>query len=97
MKIINSLTNRKKEDKKEIEIIENKQSINKMKKAFRQTYQDQKMKNILKLDKQGFLDAISIDGKMRYKLGVIDFLTKYDGIKFLENEFKSKLHQVDKM
>ncbi len=41
MKIINSLTNRKKEDKKEIEIIENKQSINKMKKAFRQTYQDQ--------------------------------------------------------
>ena len=39
----------------------------------------------------------TIDGKLRYKLGVIDFLTKYDGMKFLENEFKSKLHQVDKM
>jgi len=40
---------------------------------------------------------MSIDGKLRYKIGVIDFLTKYDGIKLLENEFKSKFHGVDKM
>ena len=55
------------------------------------------MKNILKLEYQGFLDLMSIDGKLRYKIGIIDFLTKYDRIKLLENEFKSKFHRVEKI
>jgi hypothetical protein len=31
----------------------------------------------------------SNDGKHLYKVGVIDFLTEYGNIKYLENKFKS--------
>jgi hypothetical protein len=37
-----------------------------------------------------------LDGTSRYKLGIIDFLTKYSGIKMLENEFKSTVYKVNK-
>ena len=42
------------------------------------------------------MDIMSIDGKFRYKIGIIDFLTKYTGMKLLENEIKSKLNGVDR-
>ena len=39
----------------------------------------------------------SIDGDRRYKLGLIDLLTKYSTGKLMENELKSKLARVDQM
>ena len=30
-------------------------------------------------------------------MGIIDFLTKYTGIKMLENEIKSTVHRVNKI
>ena len=44
---------------------------------------------------KGFGKYPSNDGKYVYKVGVIDFLTEYGNIKFLENQIKSKLHHVD--
>ena len=41
--------------------------------------------------------ADSLDGKYKYKIAIIDFLTKFSNLKLLENEFKSKVHRVDKM
>ena len=46
---------------------------------------------------QGFMIADSLDGKYKYKIAIIDFLTKFSNLKLLENEFKSKVHRVDKM
>ena len=37
-----------------------------------------------------------MDGQTRYKLGIIDFLTKYTNLKLLENEIVSTIGQVDK-
>lgn len=37
------------------------------------------------------------DGIWRYKIGVIDFLTKYSTVKLIENQVKSKLARVDRM
>ena len=45
--------------------------------------------------KKGFTDIESTDGQMRYKIGIIDFLTNYNNVKFLENQMKSRYHQVD--
>jgi len=44
---------------------------------------------------KGFLEVESEDGKFRYKIGIIDFLTKFSNFKMLENEIKSKVHGVD--
>ena len=44
---------------------------------------------------KGFADIESNDGRWRYKIGIIDFLTNYDTFKFLENQLKSKLGNVD--
>ena len=38
----------------------------------------------------------SFDGKYQYRVGVIDFLTKYNFSKTLEVEFKSALYRVDR-
>lgn len=43
------------------------------------------------------MDVISQDQSSRYKLGIIDFLTKYSGMKMLENEFKSTVFKVNKI
>ena len=48
-------------------------------------------------NKKGFAIYQSQDGKYTYKLGIIDFLTKYTDLKLLENEVKSKYYHVDKM
>ena len=45
---------------------------------------------------KGFVDVISQDKSSRYKLGIIDFLTKYSGMKMLENEIKSTVYKVNK-
>jgi hypothetical protein len=34
---------------------------------------------------RGYADIESVDGAFRYKIGVIDFLTKYSKLKFIEN------------
>ena len=44
----------------------------------------------------GFKILQSRDGSTFYKIGIIDFLTLYDNIKFMENQIKSKIHRVDK-
>ena len=43
----------------------------------------------------GFLNLESTDGQLRYKIGLIDFLTKYSAIKYIENEYKAFRHGVD--
>jgi len=45
---------------------------------------------------KGFADIESISGDFRYKIGIIDFLTNYSNTKYLENQFKSHLHHVDR-
>ena len=45
----------------------------------------------------GFIDVESVDGAMRYKFGLIDFLTEYSTKKMMENELKSKIHGVDQL
>ena len=47
------------------------------------------------LTQRGFADIESTCGNYRFKLGVIDFLTSYDYKKYLENQFKSKINNVD--
>ena len=47
--------------------------------------------------KKGFTDIESTDGSMRYKIGIIDFLTNYNSAKYLENQMKSKYHHVDQL
>ena len=42
-----------------------------------------------------FMDVSSQCGDSRYKIGLIDFLTKYEGVKLLENEVKAKINRVD--
>tara|TARA_B110000285_G_C14752086_1_gene435657 strand:+ start:432 stop:614 length:183 start_codon:yes stop_codon:yes gene_type:complete len=37
-----------------------------------------------------------MDGQTRFKIGLIDFLTKYTSLKLLENEIVSTIGQVDK-
>ena len=44
----------------------------------------------------GFAIIDSDDGKFKYKVGVIDFLTKYTSLKLLENEIVSTIGQVDR-
>ena len=34
---------------------------------------------------RGYADIESVDGEYRYKIGVIDFLTKYSKFKYIEN------------
>ena len=43
----------------------------------------------------GYLNIESNDGQCRYKIGIIDLLTKYDIKKKGENIFKSVIHNVD--
>ena len=50
-----------------------------------------------KMINNGYMLGESPDGKFKYKIAIIDFLTKYSNLKLLENEFKSKVHRVDKM
>jgi hypothetical protein len=40
----------------------------------------------------GFLNMESIDGQRRFKIGIIDLLTKYGAMKHMENVFKSKIN-----
>mmetsp|Transcript_23875 Transcript_23875/g.36555 ORF Transcript_23875/g.36555 Transcript_23875/m.36555 type:complete len:108 (+) Transcript_23875:1977-2300(+) len=69
---------------------------NKFKKAvFRTVESLEKIKLPQKKLDDGFLDVESVDGLMRYKLGLIDFLTEYSHKKLLENELKAKYHGVD--
>ena len=37
----------------------------------------------------------SLDGAKRYKLAIIDILTKYTNLKFVENQLKSTLNNVE--
>ena len=46
-------------------------------------------------DYQGYADFVSSDGKFRYKIGIIDFLTKYTGLKYIENVLKSSISGVE--
>ena len=46
---------------------------------------------------RGYMIGESNDGKFKYKIAIIDFLTKYSSMKLLENQFKSRVHGVDKM
>jgi hypothetical protein len=66
----------------------------KMKRAF-----SNKIKNLEKMEdgfNKGYFDLISNDDNMvRYKIGIIDFLTNYDNSKFVENQLKSKVGRVN--
>jgi len=42
----------------------------------------------------GFSNIESSDGQFRYKIGVIDFLTKYSALKYIENEYKAFVNGV---
>ena len=48
-----------------------------------------------RLESEGFMDIVSIQGELRYKLGVIDFLTKYNISKAVENKLKSTIRAVN--
>ena len=53
-------------------------------------------KNALKLKtSDGFLNLESNCGQIRYKVGLIDFLTKYNNLKMIENKVKAKVNNVD--
>ena len=45
--------------------------------------------------KAGFISISSKCGRYKYKMGLIDLLTKYSCSKLIENEFKSKAFRVD--
>ena len=45
---------------------------------------------------KGYADIESVSGDFRYKIGIIDFLTNYNSSKYLENQFKSKIHHVER-
>ena len=44
---------------------------------------------------QGFADIVSANGDFRYKVGVIDFLTRYTSAKYVENKVKSIASRVE--
>lgn len=50
---------------------------------------------LFRLESEGFMDIVSTSGELRYKVGVIDFLTRYSTAKLVENRLKSTLHRVD--
>ena len=51
---------------------------------------------ILSMNKnKGYADVESVHGEYRFKIGVIDFLTKYNNFKLLENQAKAKIAGVD--
>ena len=64
----------------------------KFKKAVFKTVES-KNKSLKKSD--GFMNIGSNCGQFRYKIGLIDFLTKYSNLKKFENEFKARKHGVD--
>ena len=51
--------------------------------------------NLLMKEERGYADIVSNDGKFRYKIAIIDFLTYYTGLKFIENRFKATVAGVD--
>jgi len=71
--------------------------LSKVKKAAFRTVEDvsEWKKACVHVDGQGFLDIESAEGQYRYKVGLIDFLTKFSGFKQFENKFKSTMHRVD--
>lgn len=44
---------------------------------------------------KGYADIDSIDGRYRFKIGIIDFLTNYNTFKLLENQIKSTMNRVE--
>ena len=54
-----------------------------------------KKRNSFKDSSKGYVDVESQHGEYRFKIGVIDFLTKYSNLKYLENQTKAKLAGVD--
>jgi hypothetical protein len=65
---------------------EKRKSLGKLKKAVFTTIDTlEKERGDARKKKDCFLDLESIDGSMRYKIGVIDFLTEYNNVKMLEN------------
>lgn len=71
-------------------------SIKFKKAVFKTVEANEEQKSDTKKISNGFLDIESSDGQFRYKIGLIDFLTKYSNIKMLENEYKAIRHGVDK-
>lgn len=58
----------------------------KFKKAVFKTLEQKSLeKSGTKKVSDGFLNLESIDGQFRYKIGLIDFLTKYSTMKKIEN------------
>jgi len=45
---------------------------------------------------KGYSNIDSIDGRYRFKIGIIDFLTNYNTKKFIENRFKATVAGVDR-
>ena len=44
---------------------------------------------------KGFMQIESLDRHYIFRLGIIDFLTEYNKMKYIENRTKSKLYNVD--
>lgn len=59
--------------------------------------EEQKAESYEKGLTKGYANVDSIDGKYRFKIGVIDFLTEFDVFKLLENKTKSRLGGVSSL
>lgn len=46
---------------------------------------------------KGFTILESLDEEFTFKIGIIDFLTKYNHFKFIENQTKATIAGVDKI
>lgn len=66
----------------------------KFKKAVFKTVESNSI-NLKKSD--GFLNLESNCGQFRYKIGLIDFLTKYNNLKMIENQLKASINNVDQI
>lgn len=60
-----------------------------------QTEVESRMTTTKSKTKTGFKVFQSRDGSTFYKIGMIDFLTLYDNIKYMENQIKSTIHGVE--
>lgn len=55
------------------------------KRVYRVIEGKEKTRELHRNQSEGFIDIKSLDGEKRYKIAIIDILTKYTSMKFVEN------------
>lgn len=65
------------------------------KKIYRVKHGNEKTRELHRKQSEGFVDVESFDNDLRYKMAIIDILTKYTNMKFVENQLKSQLNNVE--